>query len=95
MNATNPSRWHGNKNAAGQLASIEKVFTFADFDTALAFANGVALIAQQRNHHPSILLQWGSCVVRWSTHDAGHTVTERDIACAQLCDTLYQKTAAA
>ena len=60
MNATNPSRWHGSKNAAGQLASIEKVFAFADFDTALAFANGVALIAQQHNHHPSILLQWGA-----------------------------------
>jgi pterin-4a-carbinolamine dehydratase len=39
------------------------------------------------------LLQWGSCVVRWSTHDAGHTVTERDIACADLCDKLYHKAA--
>ena len=78
------------ENAAGQLASIEKVFAFADFDTALAFANGVALIAQQHNHHPSILLQWGLCVVRWSTHDAGHIVTERDVACAECCDALYQ-----
>ena len=90
MNATNPSRWHGSKNAAGQLASIEKVFAFADFDTALAFANGVALIAQQHKRRPSIVLQGGLCVVRWSTHDAGHIVTERDVACAECCDALYQ-----
>jgi 4a-hydroxytetrahydrobiopterin dehydratase len=81
--------WRGSKNAAGQLVSIEKVFRFADFDAALVFANGVGSIARQQNHHPSILLQWGSCVVRWSTHDAGNTVTERDVACADLCDAFY------
>ncbi len=91
MNTANPSPWRGNKNAAGQLASIERVFAFADFDSALAFVNGVATIAQQQNHHPSILLQWGSCVLRWSTHDAGNTVTERDLVCADLCDALYQQ----
>ena len=92
MNRANPSQWHGRKNSAGQLASIEKHFVFTDFDTALAFANRVAAIAAQENHHPSLLLQWGSCVVRWSTHDAGNTVTERDIACAEQCQALYQQT---
>ncbi len=93
MNSTSPlSTWRGSKNAAGQLASIEKVFAFADFDSAMAFANGVAAIAAAANHHPSLLLQWGSCVVRWSTHDAGNTVTERDIACAEQCQALYQQT---
>ncbi|MFI0545502.1 MAG: 4a-hydroxytetrahydrobiopterin dehydratase [Brachymonas sp.] len=81
--------WHGSKNAAGQLASIEKAFAFADFDSALAFANRVADIARAENHHPSLLVQWGSCVVRWSTHDAGHTVTERDVRGAELTDAAY------
>ncbi len=89
MNRANPSQWHGRKNSAGQLASIEKHFVFADFDTALAFANRVAAIAAQENHHPTLLLQWGSCVVRWSTHDAGNLVTPRDVRCAELTDAAY------
>jgi len=96
MSASSPTgsadaagNWRGSKNAAGQLASIEKVFAFANFDLAMAFANSVAAIASAQDHHPVLLIQWGSCVVRWSTHDAGNTVTPRDVTCAELCDQAY------
>lgn len=89
MNTANPSQWHGSKNAQGQLAFIERVFTFAHFSHCMAFANRVADIARQENHHPTLLIQAQTCVVRWSTHDAGNTVTARDVRCAEFTDAAY------
>lgn len=86
--------WRGSKNASGQLASIEKVFSFDDFVACMAFANRVAALAEQQNHHPTLLIQYSTCVVRWSTHDAGNTVTARDVECAALTDGAYLPPAA-
>ncbi len=90
MTSNNHNTWHGSKNSAGQLASIEKRFAFADFDAAMAFAQRIAAIAAQENHHPTLLIQWGCVVLRWSTHDAGNTVTAQDVRCAELSDAAYE-----
>ena len=55
---------------------------------SMAFAQQVADLAQRQNHHPTLLVQWGTCVVRWSSHDAGNTVTPLDVECAALTDAL-------
>ena len=85
---TTSSNWRATRTAAGAIASIEKAFRFSDFAKSMAFANKVAELAEQKNHHPVLLVQWGVCVVRWSTHDAGNTVTPLDVECAALTDAL-------
>ena len=85
------SNWRANRTAAGVIVSIEKAFRFADFALSMAFANQVAELAEQKNHHPVLLVQWGVCVVRWSTHDAGNTVTPLDVECAALTDALLTR----
>ena len=85
---TTSSNWRATRTAAGVIASIEKAFRFSDFAKSMAFANKVAELAEQKNHHPVLLVQWGVCVVRWSTHDAGNTVTPLDVECAALTDAL-------
>ena len=90
MTATS-NNWRANRTAAGVIVSIEKAFRFADFALSMAFANQVAELAEQKNHHPVLLVQWGVCVVRWSTHDAGNTVTPLDVECAALTDALLTR----
>ncbi len=47
---------------------LEKVFIFKDFNQAMDFTNQVAKIANQEDHHPAILTEWGKVTVTWWTH---------------------------
>ena len=47
---------------------LEKVFQFKDFNQAVEFTNRVARIANEENHHPAILTEWGKVTVTWWTH---------------------------
>lgn len=61
--------------------AITAEFRFGDYEAAFAFAARVALYAQRVDHHPDLLIRWGSVTVTWSTHDAGG-VTRRDVDAA-------------
>ncbi|MEP6485347.1 MAG: 4a-hydroxytetrahydrobiopterin dehydratase [Rudaea sp.] len=69
---------------------IGKAFKFADFLNALAFVNAVGWIAEQQNHHPDIELGWGTCTVRFSTHDVGG-LSINDFISAAKVDSLVSK----
>jgi len=47
---------------------LEKVFKFKDFVAALAFTNKIGAIAEEENHHPLIVLEWGRVTIQWWTH---------------------------
>ena len=47
---------------------LEKAFKFADFRNALAFTNQIAQLANEEDHHPSILTEWGKVTFFWWTH---------------------------
>lgn len=47
---------------------LEKVFEFDDFRKAVAFTNQIAQIANEEDHHPAILTEWGKVTVTWWTH---------------------------
>jgi 4a-hydroxytetrahydrobiopterin dehydratase len=49
----------------------------------------VAYLAEQQDHHPAMLVQWGSCSVRFNTHDV-HGISKTDFECAALVDALAQ-----
>ena len=38
---------------------IERVFKFKNFAQALEFTNKIGAIAEQENHHPLIITEWG------------------------------------
>lgn len=66
---------------------IAKTYRFKDFKEAIAFVNEVAHVAEARNHHPDILIQYNRVRLTLSTHDEGG-VTEKDLALASQCDAL-------
>lgn len=58
---------------------------FADFATAIAFVNQLAVIAEEQDHHPDVRCGWGYCEVRYTTHSADG-ITLNDFICASKLD---------
>lgn len=50
------------------MLRLEKSYSFKDFNQALAFTNRVGQLADQEDHHPAILTEWGKVTVTWWTH---------------------------
>jgi 4a-hydroxytetrahydrobiopterin dehydratase len=71
----------------GADVAIEKTFAFKNFLRTMSFVNAVAFIAEQQDHHPEMLVQYGSCSVRFNTHDV-KGITQTDFACAALVNAL-------
>jgi 4a-hydroxytetrahydrobiopterin dehydratase len=44
---------------------LEKVFEFEDFRKAVAFTNQIAQVANEEDHYPAILTEWGKVTVTW------------------------------
>jgi 4a-hydroxytetrahydrobiopterin dehydratase len=47
---------------------IQRIFKFKDYPQAVEFTNKVAAIAEEEDHHPLIILEWGKVTVQWWTH---------------------------
>lgn len=50
------------------IQRIERVFTWKNFGQALEFANKVGAIAEEEDHHPVLIVEWGQVTVQWWTH---------------------------
>ena len=64
---------------------LVREFRFKDFAQAMAFANKVALIAEEENHHPDLAISWGSVSVELTTHAIGG-LSENDFILAAKID---------
>ena len=47
---------------------LERVYKFKNFVQALEFTNKVGAIAEEENHHPLIITEWGRVTLAWWTH---------------------------
>lgn len=50
------------------ILRLQREFKFKNFAQALAFTNRVGAIAEQQDHHPALLTEWGKVTVTWWTH---------------------------
>ena len=73
----------------GAEVAIEKTFHFANFLQTMAFANAVAYLAEQQDHHPEMVLNYQHCSLRYSTHSV-QGISQADFAAASAVDTLHQ-----
>jgi 4a-hydroxytetrahydrobiopterin dehydratase len=64
---------------------LERVFEFPDFAQALAFTNKVGEVAEEENHHPALLTEWGRVTVTWWTHEI-HGLHHNDFVMAARTD---------
>lgn len=68
-------------------AAIARAFAFADFSAAFAFMTRVALLAEQRDHHPEWSNVYNRVTIELTTHDAGG-LSLRDVKMAKAIDAL-------
>jgi 4a-hydroxytetrahydrobiopterin dehydratase len=50
------------------MKRLEKVFKFKNFVQALEFTNKVGAAAEEENHHPLIITEWGRVTLNWWSH---------------------------
>jgi 4a-hydroxytetrahydrobiopterin dehydratase len=47
---------------------LQRIFKVKNFIEAMALANKIAVIAEEEDHHPLIVIEWGRASVQWWTH---------------------------
>lgn len=50
------------------INQLQRMFGFKNFVDAIAFTNRIAELAEQADHHPAIITEWGKVTVTWWTH---------------------------
>ncbi len=66
---------------------LERDFTFEDFKQALAFVNKVGTIAEDLDHHPTILIHsYKKVNIKLTTSEEGNIVTEIDHTMSKKID---------
>jgi 4a-hydroxytetrahydrobiopterin dehydratase len=50
------------------VSRLEKIYRLKNYTEALEFTNKIAAIAEEEDHHPLIVLEWGRVTVQWWTH---------------------------
>ena len=47
---------------------LQRVFKLKNFVEALDFTNKIGVIAEEEDHHPLIITEWGRVTVQWWSH---------------------------
>ena len=68
---------------------ITRVYMFGNFVDALAFTNRVGEIAEEEDHHPALLTEWGKVTVSWWTHKI-RDLHRNDLIMGAKTDELYE-----
>lgn len=81
MSAAYPEGWNEVRGA------LQRGYRFKDFREAMAFANSLAEVAEEADHHPDITISWNTVTVRWWTH-VKRAITQKDVDMARKTDEL-------
>ena len=71
------------------MKRLEKVFKFINFAQALEFTNKIGAIAEEENHHPLLITEYGRVTVDWWTHKIGG-IHKNDFIMAAKTDELFE-----
>ena len=50
------------------ILRLQRIFKLKNYVEALELTNEIAAIAEEEDHHPLIILEWGRVTVQWWTH---------------------------
>ena len=50
------------------IKRLTRTYDFNNFMEAMSFSNKIAAIAEEENHHPAIVTEWGKVTVTWWSH---------------------------
>ena len=72
------------------IEQLTSPFAFKDYLSALDFVNKVANLAEEEDHHPEILLEWGKVTVSWWSHKI-KGLHKNDLIAAAKTDSLFSE----
>lgn len=52
----------------GGMPTLQRTFQFEAYTQSLEFAQSVGEMAEQFDHHPRLIVEWGKVQVAWWTH---------------------------
>jgi 4a-hydroxytetrahydrobiopterin dehydratase len=64
-------------------------YALADFRATMAFANALAAMIDQQDHHPEMTLSFNRCTLCFTTHSAANQVSRNDAICAARADAIF------
>ena len=62
-------------------------YGFLNYEDSVKFTNEVANLAEQEDHHPEIILEWGKVTVVWWSHKI-MGLHKNDFICAAKTDSI-------
>ena len=65
-------------------------FAFSSYEDSVNFTNKVAKLAEEEDHHPEIILEWGIVTVSWWSHKI-KGLHKNDFICASKTDDLFKE----
>lgn len=71
------------------IKRLERVFKFKNFAEALEFTNRVGAVAEEEDHHPLLITEWGRVTVHWWTHVV-KGLHQNDFIMAAKTDKIYE-----
>ena len=74
--------------AEEEIPFLTKTYRFSNFVKALAFTNAVGELAEQEDHHPRLVTEWGRVTVDWWTHKI-KGLHRNDFVCAAKTEELF------
>ena len=73
-----------------QEGAIRRTYETGGWPASMRLANAIGDLAEAANHHPDLLVTWGSLTVMLSSHDAGG-ITDRDFNLARKIEDLASR----
>jgi len=68
--------------------TLTKTFKLDSYMAGLALAATVGTIAEGFDHHPDLYIGYKTVKVSFTTHDAGHKISQKDVDAAATIDAL-------
>ncbi len=68
------------------INQLSRTFEFENFAAALAFTNKVGELAEQADHHPRIVTEWGRVEVSFWSHDHAGVVENDFVMAARVSE---------
>ena len=69
------------------VKKLKKEFSFSNYSDSVDFSHKVADMAEQEDHHPQIILEWGKVTVIWWSHKI-KGLHKNDFICAAKTNNL-------
>jgi 4a-hydroxytetrahydrobiopterin dehydratase len=72
------------------IEQVHRTYTLKNFVEAMVLTQAIGLLAEEYQHHPALLTEWGKVTVTWWTHKI-KGLHENDLIMAAKTEKLFQK----